>query len=80
MNLSMIFLVLSIFIAYLLYDMFKKSRQQQELAQAQSTHKPSQSKLKPTYETECALLHRLHEEKMDNVKHKNLSIHLEEES
>ena len=51
MNLSMVFLVLTIFIAYLLYDMFKKSRQQQELTQAQSSNlKVSQSRLKPTYE------------------------------
>ena len=48
----MVFLVLSAFIAYLLYDMFKKSRQQQELALVQSTHKSNtKSKLKPTYET-----------------------------
>lgn len=29
MNLSLVFLVLTVFIAYLLYDMYKKSRQQQ---------------------------------------------------
>lgn len=45
----MVFLVLILFIGYLLYDMFKKSQQQQELAQAQSTAKTSQSRLKPTY-------------------------------
>ena len=58
MNLSLIFLVLTIFIAYLLYDMFKKSRQQQELARVQEGgSRTSQSRLKPNYQTECALLH-----------------------
>lgn len=57
MNLSMIFLVLSTFIAFLLYDMFKKSRQQQELAQAHTTQKKSQNKLRPNYEAECSILH-----------------------
>jgi len=51
MNLSMVFLVLTIFIAYLLYDMYKKSRQQQELVQAQRTGSSPPSKLKPTYQT-----------------------------
>lgn len=65
MNLSLIFLVLSAFIGFLLYDMFKKSRQQQELAQAQQSTAQklgsSQSRLKPNYQSECALLHKLHE-------------------
>ena len=78
MNLSMVFLVLTIFIAYLLYDMYKKFRQQQELAQAQRTaSSPSSSRLKPTYQAECSLLHRLHDEKLDSLKHKHLSIHLD---
>ena len=52
MNLSLVFLVLTAFIAFLLYDMFKKSRQQQELAQAQKSSQTltsSQSRLKPNY-------------------------------
>ena len=49
MNFSLVLFVLIIFIGYLLYDMFKKSRQQQELAQAQTTQKPSKSRLIPTY-------------------------------
>lgn len=54
MNLSLVFLVLSAFIGFLLYDMFKKSRQQQELANAQQTSTQklgaSQSRLKPNYQ------------------------------
>jgi hypothetical protein len=77
MNLSMVFMVLTIFIAYLLYDMYKKSRQQQELAQAQRTASSPPSRLRPTYQTECSLLHRLHNDKLDSLKHKQLSIHLD---
>lgn len=54
MNLSLIFLVLSAFIGFLLYDMFKKSRQQQELANAHQSSAQklgaSQSRLKPNYQ------------------------------
>jgi hypothetical protein len=64
MKLSLIFLVLTAFLAYLLYDTFKKSRQQQELVQAQQSglqKTTSQSRLQPSYQSECAVLRRLHE-------------------
>lgn len=64
MNLTLIFLVLSAFVGFLLYDMFKKSRQQQELANAQQSSSQklgsSQSRLKPNYQAECSILRQLH--------------------
>ncbi len=72
-------MVLTAFLAYLLYDTFKKSRQQQELAQVQqvgSKKEVSQNKLLPSYQVECSILKQLHEDKQNNVKHKNISIHL----
>lgn len=81
MNLSLVFLVLSAFVAFLLYDMFKKSRQQQELAHAQQSSQKmgsSQNRLKPNYQAQCALLHQLHNEKLSSLKRKNVSVHLRE--
>lgn len=84
MNLSLVLLVLSVIVAYLIYDMFKKSRQEQQLAQAQNPQTNPQaqqgSKLKPTYSAECSILKSLHEQKMSGLKHKSISIHLLEES
>jgi len=52
MNLSLVLFVLSVFVAYLIYDMFKKTRQQQQLAQAQQTQTQlSPGKLRPSYAT-----------------------------
>lgn len=81
MNLSLVLLVLSAFVGYLLYDMFKKSRQQQELAQSQARTNPSPSNsrsLRPNYAAECSILRTLHADKMDSLKHKSVSIHLSE--
>lgn len=52
MNLTLVFLVLSAIATYLIYDTFKKSRQEQQLAQVQNPQPHSQqqtNKLKPTY-------------------------------
>lgn len=52
MNLSLVLLVLSAFVTYLIYDMFKKSRQEQQIVQAQNQAQsgPAQSnKLRPNY-------------------------------
>lgn len=84
MNLSLVLLVLSVIVAYLIYDMFKKSRQEQQLAQAQNPQTNPQAqqgnKLKPSYTTECSILKALHEQKINTLKHKSVSIHLLEES
>ena len=83
MNLSLIFLVLTAFLAYLLYDTFKKSRQQQELAQVQqmsSKKEAAQGRLQPSYQVECTLLKQLHEDRQNSVKHKQISIHLVEDA
>ena len=65
MNLSLVLMVLCAFVGFLLYDMFKKSRQQQELAQAQATSidrsTRSSRALKPNYAAECSILRALHE-------------------
>jgi uncharacterized membrane-anchored protein YhcB (DUF1043 family) len=86
MNLSLVLLVLSIIVAYLIYDMFKKSHQEQQLAQAQARNPQASpqaqqgNKLKPNYSAECSILKALHEQKMNCLKHKSVSIHLLEES
>lgn len=80
MNLSLILLVLSAFVAYLIYDMFKKSRQEQQIAQVQNPQPQQGGKLKPSYTAECSILKSLHEEKLSNLKHKSISIHLFEET
>jgi hypothetical protein len=80
MNLSLVLLVLSAFVAYLIYDMFKKSRQEQQIAQAQSPQIQQGGKLKPSYAAECGILKCLHEDKINNLKHKSISIHLLEET
>lgn len=80
MNLSLVLLVLSVFVAYLIYDMFKKTRQQQQLAQAQQPQAQfSPGKLRPSYAAECKILRQLHEDRMNTLKHKAISIHLSEE-
>jgi len=80
MNLSLVLLVLSAFVAYLIYDMFKKTRQQQQLAQAQQPQSQfSPGKLRPSYAAECTILRQLYEDKMNNLRHKSISIHLIEE-
>lgn len=79
MNLSLVLLVLSVFVAYLIFDMFKKARQEQQINQVQQSNVPSNSstsKLKPSYSVECSILKKLHDEKMNNLKHKSISIHL----
>jgi hypothetical protein len=80
MNLSLVLLVLSVFVAYLIYDMFKKTRQQQQLAQAQQPQTQfSPGKLRPSYAAECTILRQLHENRMNSLIHKSISIHLIEE-
>lgn len=79
MNLSLVLLVLSAFVAYLIYDMFKKSRQEQQIIQAQTASPQATNKLRPTYAAECGILKCLHEEKMNGLKHKSISIHLLED-
>jgi hypothetical protein len=69
MNLTMIFVVLSIFICYMIYDTFKKSKNQNA-----RDNQPA-SKLKLNYAMECKILKNLHEVKMDSLKYKNISIH-----
>lgn len=79
MNLTFVLVVLSAFVAYLIYDMFKKSRQEQQITQAdQKPGNNSSSKLKPSYASECKILKELNEEKINAVKHKSVSIHLHE--
>lgn len=72
-------LVLSAFVAYLIYDMFKKARQEQQiqLAQQAQTRAPP-NKLRPNYSAECNILKHLHEQKQSTIKHKSISIHLAE--
>lgn len=55
MNLTLIFIVLSIAIAYMLYDTFKKSKQ--TLPHQNET---TASKIKTNYADECKLLKDLH--------------------
>lgn len=56
MNLTLIFIVLSIAIMYMLYDTFKKSKQ--TLPQS---NEPVASKMKTNYAEECKILKDLHE-------------------
>lgn len=79
MNLSLVLLLLSAFVAYLIYDMFKKSRQEQQIIQAQTASPQATNKLRPSYAAECGILKCLHEEKMNSLKHKSISIHLLED-
>lgn len=80
MNLSLVLLVLSIIVAYLIYDMFKKSRQEQQLAQVQASRQHQTNKLRPSYSAECAILKGLYEDKMNSLVHKRITIHLLEEA
>lgn len=60
MNLSLALLILSTMVAYLIYDIFKKSRQEQQIANVQNVQQEQSGKLKPSYTAECGILKCLH--------------------